>query len=236
MKERCGHFNILLFIVDGGLTPKANMADVQYIKTTKKLVNEKLMKWRMSKYKEAKARLTDGDGVLRGEPKVPQMDLVTFMNIIIKCWYGNDFSRVKERWPELRMVSKALADEIGWTPDKAFNDYNPTPAEREIVSNILPPSVQPINSLSWENKRIIRVQKKCARKATHGYCTRVLIGCPDSVSSTVWKVCLCWVYGNHRLRWEKERKWHVKCLIVRKHQARSDALFKNQITLMDRTR
>ena len=73
------------------------MADVEYIKTTKKLVNEKLMKWRMSKYKEAKARLTDGDGVLRGEPKVPQMDLVTFMNIIINCWYANNFTRVKER-------------------------------------------------------------------------------------------------------------------------------------------
>ena len=36
VKEKCDRYNIRLFIVDGGLTPKANMADVDYIKSTKK--------------------------------------------------------------------------------------------------------------------------------------------------------------------------------------------------------
>ena len=58
VKEKCERYNIRLFIVDGGLPPKANMADVDYVKSTKKLVNESLMRWRMEKYKEQKARQT----------------------------------------------------------------------------------------------------------------------------------------------------------------------------------
>ena len=111
------------------------------------------MKCRIGKYKMAKARLTDGEGVVHGEAKAPQMELVTFMNIIIKCWYANDLRRVKERWPELCIVSKALAGEIGWTPEQAFKDYNPPPAEREIGSNILPPSVQPFKRRSWRTRQ-----------------------------------------------------------------------------------
>ena len=42
VKEKCERYNIRLFIVDGGLPPKANMADVDYVKSTKKLVNESL--------------------------------------------------------------------------------------------------------------------------------------------------------------------------------------------------
>ena len=71
------------------------------------------MRWRMQKYKEQKARLTGADGVLHGEVKIPTIDLVTFMNIIITSWFSNDLSDMKQRWPQLRMVSNSLAKELG---------------------------------------------------------------------------------------------------------------------------
>ena len=89
------------------------MADVDYVKSTKKLVNESLMRWRMEKYKEQKARQTGADGVVHGEVKIPSIGLVTFMNIIIRSWFSNDLSDMKQRWPQLRMVSNSLAKELG---------------------------------------------------------------------------------------------------------------------------
>ena len=108
----------------------------------------------MNKYKEGKARITDAEGLVHGQVKIPQIDLVTFMNIIIKSWFANKLDRVKERWPELRMVPHALAQELGWTPEVAFEDYKPTPAEVETAAAILPPSVQPVNTRSWEGKSV----------------------------------------------------------------------------------
>ena len=35
VKARCDQYNILLFLVAGGLTPKANLSDVEYIRSTK---------------------------------------------------------------------------------------------------------------------------------------------------------------------------------------------------------
>ena len=120
------------------------MADDECIKSTKKLVNQELTIWRMNKYNEAKAHLKDAYGIVHGQVKVPQMDLITFMNIIIKSWFANKLDRVKKRWPELRLVPHALAQELGWTPAIGFKDYAPTPAEVETASKILPPSVQPV--------------------------------------------------------------------------------------------
>jgi len=145
------------------------MADVEYIKSTKKLVNQELTLWRLNKYKEGKARITDAEGLLHGQVKIPQIDLVTFMNMIIKSWFANNLDRVKERWPELRMVPHALAQQLGWTPDMAFQDYNPTCVERETAAAILPPSVEQVNTRSWVGKSVRCVERKCSRKATHRY-------------------------------------------------------------------
>ena len=98
------------------------------------------MRWRMQKYKEQKARLIGADGVLHGEVKIPSIDLVTFMNIIITSWFSNDLSDMKQRWPQLRMVSNSLAKELGWTPEQAFHDYTPTADEESLVMQMKTPA------------------------------------------------------------------------------------------------
>ena len=46
VKSLCDRFNILLFIVAGSLTPKANLADLYYIKATKKRYYDELLRIR----------------------------------------------------------------------------------------------------------------------------------------------------------------------------------------------
>ena len=66
VKAMCDKYNILLFIImiAGGLTPKANMADVEYIKSTKNRYNAELTKVRATKYAEMRQQLTDENGVV----------------------------------------------------------------------------------------------------------------------------------------------------------------------------
>ena len=42
VKMLCDHYNILLFIISGGLTPKANLADVEYIQVRNRRTMRKL--------------------------------------------------------------------------------------------------------------------------------------------------------------------------------------------------
>ena len=63
----CDQYNILLFIIAGGLTPKANMADVEYIKRTKARYYDELSKVRAKKYAELRERVTDQNGVVQAK-------------------------------------------------------------------------------------------------------------------------------------------------------------------------
>ena len=85
VRMMCDQYNILLFIIAGGLTPKANMADVEYIKTTKNRYYEELVRLRAQKYAEMKARVTDENGVVRAVVKPPKIGLIACMNLSIKA-------------------------------------------------------------------------------------------------------------------------------------------------------
>ena len=71
----CDKYNILLFIIAGGLTPKANMADIEYIKSTKNRYCNELVRLRAQKYAELKERVSDQNRVVQAVVKPPKIGL-----------------------------------------------------------------------------------------------------------------------------------------------------------------
>ena len=90
-------------------------------------------------------------GVVHGEVKIPSIDLVNFMNIIIRSCFSNDLSDMKQRWPQLRMVSNSLAKELEWTPEQACHDYNPTAEEERMVMQMKIPVTSSSQTRMWEH-------------------------------------------------------------------------------------
>ena len=91
------------------------------------------------------------------------------MNLSIESWRSNDFSRVKERFRDIRMCTFAQGQELGWTPQEAFKDYTPTKEEEGEIESILPPSVNANKKRKWEEHKFTCLQAKCARRAFFGY-------------------------------------------------------------------
>ena len=117
VKALCDEYNILLFLIAGGLTPKANLADVEYIKSTKDRYNKQLLVMREEIYRAKRQRVTNADGLVTAKVQPPaKISTIACMNAIIDAWKGNDFSRVKKRFLDTRMLTKAQGDEVGWNP------------------------------------------------------------------------------------------------------------------------
>ena len=170
VKMLCDEYNILLFIVAGGLTPKANLADIEYIKRTKAAYNTEILRLREEKYREKRQKVTDADGVVRATVQPPsKIGTIACMNAIIKAWRENDFTKAKERFIETRLLTQAQGEALGWTPQDAFKDYAPTEEEKLYLESILPPSVEQTPKRTWEKHSFTCIQQKCARKAYYGY-------------------------------------------------------------------
>ena len=165
----CDDYNILLFIIAGRLTPKANLADVEYIKSTKQAYYEEIVRLRARKYAQLKARVTDNNGVVTAAVKPPKMGLIECMNVIIQTWKKNDFSRAKARFTDIRMLTHAQGREKGWTPQGAFHDYVPTEEEASAMESILPPSVNANKKRNWEAHTFHCLHQKCSRKSYFGF-------------------------------------------------------------------
>ena len=125
-KALCDRFNMLLFIVAGGLTPKANLADVYYIKATKKSYYDELLRIREQTFRERRNAVTNAQGVVTATVKPPsKIGTIACMNAAINASRANDFTKVKEKFVETRMLTKTQGEQLGWTPEEAFKDYKP---------------------------------------------------------------------------------------------------------------
>ena len=91
------------------------------------------------------------------------------MNLIIKTWRENDFSRVPERFKEIRMCTHAQGKSMGWTPQQAFHDYNPSEEEKKRTGVNTSPSVKPIARRDWRTKKFTCLQAKCSRQSYFGF-------------------------------------------------------------------
>ena len=142
---------------------------MEYIKRTKARYYEELAKVRAKKYAELRERVTDQNGVVQAKVQPPKIGLIGCMNLIIKTWRENDFSKVPERFKEIRMCTHEQGKAMGWTPQQAFHDYNPTEEEKTELESILPPSVKPIPKRDWSKKKLTCLQPKCSRQSYFGF-------------------------------------------------------------------
>ena len=169
VKMLCDKYNILLFIVAGGLTPKANLADIENIKSTKATYNKEILWAREEKYREKRHRVTDADEVVCGNVQLPSnIGTIACMNAIIKAWREIDFSKAKERFVETRMLTKAQGEELGWTPEAGFKSYVPTEEENVYVESILPPSMEHKPKRNWEKHTLCGYNRSVRANRTLG--------------------------------------------------------------------
>ena len=166
----CDQYNILLFIVDGGLTPKANLADIDYIKKTKARYHTRLLQLREEKFLAKRQAVSNADGVVCVNVQPPsKIGTIACLNAVIEAWRGNDFSTAKERFSATRMLTKAQGEQLGWTPEQAFADYVPTEEETNFAQSIIPPSVENKPKRRWDTHVFKCIQKKCGRKSYFGF-------------------------------------------------------------------
>ena len=71
---------------------------------------------REEKYRAKRQRVTNAKGVVCAKVQPPaKIGTIACMNAIIDAWKGNDFSRVKKRFVDTRMLTQAQGRSNGGT-------------------------------------------------------------------------------------------------------------------------